>query len=142
MMVRVFAAADPPYGLIQGVRTVRPVDPARAVTPWFACGWYEHLIVDLSSFHDWSPETVDLMARAVTAAADAGYWLGFFPASPHLPPPAGDGLIQGYPDLTQAQAAMQRYRPQPAEGAQRPGGPLMPSPAIRLEDASASATVT
>ncbi len=48
--------------------------------------------------------------------ADAGYWLGFFPACPHLPPPAGDGLIQGYPDLAQAQAAMQRYRPQPPEG--------------------------
>jgi len=115
MMVRVFAAADPPYGLIQGVRTGRTLSIlARAVTPWFACGWYEHVIIDLSSFPDWSPETVGLLARAVTAAADAGYWLGFFPASPHLPP-ADHCVVHGYQDLAQARAAMRQSQPQAAK---------------------------
>ena len=73
MMVRVFLGAEPPYGVIQGVRTGRSLSIlARAIMAWFACGWYQRVIVDLSSFHDWSPEAVDLLARAViTARADA-----------------------------------------------------------------------
>jgi hypothetical protein len=107
MMVRVFLGADPPYGVIQGVCRGRTLSIlARATTAWFACGWYDRVIVDLSSFHDWSPEAADLLARAVTTADDAGYWLGFFPPGPHAAMRTGHGVIHGYPDLAHALAAL------------------------------------
>src|SRR5882724_3335366 len=81
MIVNVFPNADPPYGLVEGIRSDRTLSIfLRAVPSWYAFGWYDHLIVDLTSFNDWSSRVVDL------------------------------GRIHGYPDRAHAQQAMQENR--------------------------------
>ena len=111
MIVNVVPHADLPYVAIEGIRSDRALRVfLGAVTPWYAFGRYEDVIVDLSSFDDWSPSVVDQLAAAVTAAGDAGRWLAFFPADEHRMRRADLGHIHGYPDRAQAQLAMQGNR--------------------------------
>src|SRR5262245_20816286 len=84
MIVNVFAGADPPYALIDGINSGRALSMLmRAIMSWYAFGRYDYVIVDLAGFDEWSPEVADQVATAVTTAADGGRWLAFFPVDEH-----------------------------------------------------------
>ena len=111
MIINVFAGADPPYGLVDGINSGRALSMLmRAIMSWYAFGWYDHVIVDLTSFDEWSPRVADQLATAVTTAADGGRWLAFFPVDEHKLRGADLDRIHCYPDRAQAQLAMQKNR--------------------------------
>jgi hypothetical protein len=111
MIVNVFAGADPPYGLVDGINSGRTLSMLmRAIMSWYAFGRYNHVIVDLTSFDEWSPRVADQLATAVTTAADGGRWLAFFPVAEHQLRGADLDRIHFFPDRAQAQLAMQKNR--------------------------------
>jgi hypothetical protein len=111
MIVNVVPHADPPYALVEGIQSDRALSILiRAVMDWYAFGRYNYVVVDLTSFDDWSPWIVDGLANAVSTAAGAGHWLAFFPVNTYwLRSDAGD-RFHGYPDWTHVQRAMRQNR--------------------------------
>ena len=125
MIVNVFAGADPPYALIDGINSGRALSMLmRAIMSWYAFGRYDYVIVDLTGFDEWSPEVAGQVATAVMTAADGGRWLAFFPVDEHQMRRADLDRIHCYPDRAQARLAMQKNRLPPA--GKRPMG-FMPS---------------
>jgi len=110
MIVTVVPEADPPYALVEGIRSSRALSTfIRAVMGWYAFGRYDYVMVDLSRFGDWSPAVVDEVAAVADAATDAGHWVAFFPVATHWIRGAGDGLPCGFPDRAHLQRAMQEH---------------------------------
>jgi len=108
MIVNTVPDADPPYALVGGIRSDRALSVlTRTVMDWYAFGRYNHVIVDLTGFDDWSARAADSLATAVTAATDAGHWLAFFPLSTCWLGDADPGGFHVYPDWAHAQRAMQ-----------------------------------
>jgi hypothetical protein len=108
MIVNVVPDADLPYALIEGIRSDRALGILlRAVRSWYAFGHYDHVIIDLTSFDDWSSSIVDQLASAVTMAGDAGHWLAFFPGHKRWMRGADLDQIHVYPDRARALLAMQ-----------------------------------
>jgi hypothetical protein len=111
MIVNVVPNADPPYALVEGIQSDRALSILiRAVVGWYAFGRYNHVVVDLTGFDDWSPRVVDGLANAVSSAAGAGHWLAFFPVNTYWLRGAAEDRFRGYPDWTHAQRAMQQSR--------------------------------
>ena len=109
MIVNAVPGAGPPHAIVEGIQSGRALSTLiRAVTHWYAFGPYDYVMVDLSSFGDWSPRVVDELAMVAGAAADAGHWLAFFPVATHWVRGAGEGRFHGFPDRAQAQRAMQQ----------------------------------
>lgn len=111
MIVDVFPSADPPYGLVDGINSGRALSMLmRAIMSWYAFGQYDYVIVDLTSFDEWSPRVVDQLATAVTTAADGGHWLAFFPVDEHKVCDADLDRIHCCAHRAQAELAMQKNR--------------------------------
>ena len=109
MIVNAVPGAGPPHAIVEGIQSGRALSTLiRAVTHWYAFGPYDYVMVDLSSFGDWSPRVVDELAMVAGAAADAGHWLVFFPVATCWMRVAGDGRLHTFPDRAQAQRAMQQ----------------------------------
>ena len=109
MIVNAVPGAGPPHAIVEGIQSGRALSTLiRAVTHWYAFGPYDYVMVDLSSFGDWSPRVVDELATVAGAAADAGHWLVFFPVAPRWMRVADDGRLHTFPDRAQAQRAMQQ----------------------------------
>jgi hypothetical protein len=107
MIVNAVPDGDPPYALVEGIRSDRALSVLiRAVMHWYAFGRYNHVIVDLTGFDDWSPLATDSLVTAVGAAADAGHWLAFFPLGTCWLRGVGAGGFHVYPDRAHAQRAM------------------------------------
>lgn len=80
MIVNVVPSADPPYALVEGIQSDRTLSIlVRAVMQCGAFNRYDYVVVDLTSFEDWSPEVLAGLATAASTAAEAGRWLAFFP---------------------------------------------------------------
>jgi hypothetical protein len=111
MIVNVVPGADLPYVLIEGICSDRALGVLlRAVTPWYAFGRYDHVVVDLTGFDDWSPRIVEQLATAVTEAGVAGHWLAFFPVDEPWMREAELGQLNGYPDRAHAELALYENR--------------------------------
>lgn len=111
MIVNVVPGADLPYVLIEGICSDRTLGVLlRAVTLWYAFGRYDHVLVDLTGFDDWSPRIVEQLATAVTEAGVAGHWVAFFPVDRPWMRAAELGQINGYPDRARAELAMYEKR--------------------------------
>ena len=111
MIVNVCPSADPPYAFVDGISSGRALSMlTRAIMSWYAFGRYDHVIVDLTSFNEWSPRTVDQLAAAVTTAAGGGRWLAFFPVDEHKLRGGDLDRIHCYPHRAQAHLAMQNSR--------------------------------
>jgi hypothetical protein len=109
MIVNVVPNADPAYALVEGIQSDRALSILiRAVMDWYAFGRYNYVVVDLTSFDDWSPRVVDGLANAVSTAAGAGHWLAFFPVNTYWLRGTAEDRFHAYPDLTHAQRAMRQ----------------------------------
>jgi hypothetical protein len=108
MIVNVLPNADPPYAFVEGIESDRALSILiRAVMDWYAFGQYNYVIVDLTSFDDWSASVVEGLATATKTAADAGHWLAFFPVGNTWLRGADADYLRCYPDRAHAQRAMQ-----------------------------------
>ena len=109
MIVNAVPGAGPPHAIVEGIQSGRALSTLiRAVTHWYAFGPYDYVMVDLSSFGDWSPRVVDELATVAGAAAGAGHWLVFFPVATRWMRVADDGRLHTFPDRAHAQRAMQQ----------------------------------
>ena len=109
MIVNAVPGAGPPHAIVEGIQSGRALSTLiRAFMHWYAFGPYDYVMVDLTSFGDWSPRVVDELATVAGAATAAGHWLAFFPVATRWMRVAGDGRLHTFPDRAHAQRAMQQ----------------------------------
>jgi hypothetical protein len=109
MIINAVPQADPPHALVEGIQSGRALSTLiRAFMHWYAFGPYDYVMVDLTSFGDWSPRVVDELATVAGAATAAGHWLAFFPVATVGLRAADDGRLHTFPDRAHAQRAMQQ----------------------------------